>query len=502
LNINSEILSDKLRTLLNNVSDFAPESFLASLFLVIIILDLILRSRSAKIIPWLALSGFLIALFLVLRQLHGPAQFLFMNMILLDKIAVIFKILFLSAAILTVLFSELSPSFNPGRKGAGEYYAILAAIVLGLNLMAMASNLLMVYLAIEFVSIGSYILTTYNFNKKSAEAGMKYILFGAFSSGIMLYGMSLLYGFTGSLGFDSGVFKTALSFVDPIALYFCLFLISAGILFKISVVPFHIWAPDIYEGAPTPVVAFFSIAPKAAGFALLLKFVSSLAPLDYFGQYSFFDSGYLQNCLAVLVLVTLTVGNFSALLQNNAKRMLAYSSIAHAGFILTGVLAFSKSGLTSILFYLPVYLFMNFGAFILVDVLSDLADSEDVRNFKGLGIKFPFIGVIFVLIMIALTGLPPTAGFFAKFFVFSAIWGTYQATGKQIFMIVFLFGLLNNVISLFYYLKIPYYMFFKKGEKNMIKYPSKWVNILVSLVTIPLLVLFFKPDWLINLINR
>jgi NADH-quinone oxidoreductase subunit N len=498
VNTGSEMLSDKLKDILDNISDFAPESFLAGLFLVIIVLDLLLKTHYPKIIPCIALSGLLVTSYLVFQQFQTPARFLFMNMICLNKISVIFKVIFVTAGILTVLFSEVSETFNQKRKGIGEYYAILVAIVLGLHLMAMASNLLMVYMAIEFVSIGSYILTIYNFNKKSAEAGMKYILFGAFSSGIMLYGMSLLYGYTGSLNFTDVNFIEALGRIDSVAIYLSLFFVFAGLLFKVSVAPFHIWAPDIYEGAPTPVVAFFSIAPKTAGFALILNFVNSFVYVDLFK----FDHLHLQEFLAVLILLTLTIGNFSALLQNNAKRMLAYSSIAHAGFILIGVLAFSESGLTSVLFYLAVYLSMNFGAFILVDLLSDLSGSEDVRNFKGLGIKFPYIGVIFVIIMIALTGLPPTAGFFAKFFVFSAIWQTYQATGKQIFMIVFLFGLLNAVVSLFYYLRIPYYMFFKKGDKNLVKYPSKWVNILVSLVAVPLLVLFFKPDWLINLMNR
>jgi NADH-quinone oxidoreductase subunit N len=502
VNTEPEILSHKLQSILNNVSGFAPELFLSGLFILIVIADLLLKSRSPKVIPWITLSGLVFAVFLVVPQFYSNGKFLFGAMILLNKMSIIFKILFLTAGILTVLFSEVSETFNKSKKGVGEYYAILVAIVLGLNLMAMASNLLMVYLSIEFVSIGSYILVTYNFNKSSAEAGMKYILFGAFSSGLMLYGMSLLYGLTGSLNFMDPSYLKAWETFDPVILYLSLFLIFAGFLFKISVVPFHIWAPDIYEGGPTPVVAFFSIAPKAAGFAVLLKFLSTFVYWDNFGKYTIVNNVQIQDFLAILILLTLTIGNFSALLQNNAKRMLAYSSIAHAGFILIGALAFTDRGLTSVLFYFPVYLFMNFGAFLLVDVLVDISGSEDVRNFKGLGLKFPFTGVIFVIIMIALTGLPPTAGFFAKFFVFSAIWEAYQNTGKQIFIIVFLFGLLNTVISLFYYLKIPYYMFFKKVDKNLVKYPSKWVRILVSLVTIPLLVLFFKPDWLINLINR
>jgi NADH-quinone oxidoreductase subunit N len=487
------MLNQKLQLILGSLQYLGPEIILAALFIVIIIFDLLLKEKSAPVMPWIALSGLLFSLLTVCTQ--GLQGLMLGGGLFIGKV-VVFKSIFLVAGILTVILSEISPGFNKSKKGRGEYYAIMLAIILGLHMMSMASNMLIMYLSIELVSIGSYILAVFSFDRKSAEAGLKYILYGAFSSGIMLFGFSLFYGLTGSLEFSS--FYTQMQDAPSLLLIIASVMALGGLFFKIAAAPFHIWAPDVYEGAPTPVVAFFSIAPKAAGFALLFRFFGEL----YYGNIGVGGHTDYLMILGIVIIASLTIGNFSALLQNNIKRILAYSSIAHAGFILVGLLAISHNGLTSVLFYLCIYLFMNFGAFIMVDILSDLTGSEDVRNFKGIGLKFPFLGLIFVLILISLTGLPPTAGFFAKFFVFSALWEAYQASGNQMLIIVFVLGILNTVISLFYYLKIPYYMYFKKGDHIVEKYPGKWANILVSLVTVPLIVFFFRPDWLINLINR
>jgi NADH-quinone oxidoreductase subunit N len=487
------MLIQKLHSILESLQYLGPEIILALLFILIILFDLLLKEKSSIITPWIVLSGLLLTLYTVcLQNLQG---IILSSGLYIGKV-LIFKVIFLLAGILTVLLSEISPAFNKSKKGRGEYYAILVAIILGLHLMSMASNMPMMYLSIELVSIGSYILAVFSFDRRSAEAGLKYILYGAFSSGIMLFGFSLFYGLTGSLEFS--YFFTQMENAPALLLLIASIMAFGGLFFKIAAAPFHIWAPDVYEGAPMPVVSFFSVAPKAAGFALLFRFFGEL----YHGN---LRSGIQLDyplIIGIVIIASLSIGNFSALLQNNAKRILAYSSIAHAGFILTGLLALSANGLNSVLFYLVIYLFMNFGAFIMVDILSNITGSEDVRNFKGLGLKFPFIGLIFVVILISLTGLPPTAGFFAKFFVFSALWDAYQITGSQVFIIVFVFGILNTAVSLFYYLKIPYYMYFKKGEHSVEKYPGKWANILVSLITIPLIIFFFKPDWLMNLINR
>ncbi|HXA00881.1 MAG TPA: NADH-quinone oxidoreductase subunit N, partial [Cytophagaceae bacterium] len=427
------MLIQKLHSILESLQYLGPEIILAVFFVLIIIFDLLLKEKSPAITPWIALSGLLITLYTVcIQSLEGV---MLSGGLYIGKV-LIFKYIFLLAGILTVLLSEISPGFNKTKKGRGEYYAILIAIVLGLHIMSMASNMLIMYLSIELVSIGSYILSVFSFDKRSAEAGLKYILYGAFSSGIMLFGFSLFYALTGSL--DFAYFFTQLEEAPSLLLLIASMMAFGGLFFKIAAVPFHIWAPDVYEGAPIPVVSFFSIAPKAAGFALLFRFFGEL----YHGNISSGNHIDYLMIIGIVIIASLTVGNFSALLQNNAKRMLAYSSIAHAGFILIGLLALPYNGLNSVLFYLCIYLFMNFGAFIMVDILSDITGSEDVRNFKGLGLKFPFLGLIFVIILISLTGLPPTAGFFAKFFVFSALWDAYQANGNQILIIVFVFGIL------------------------------------------------------------
>ena len=494
-----KILS-QLEEIIQSLADILPEILLASLFIFLIILDLIFRRRSSKVLPYITLAGLTVVLALTGIQFceyqTPQPKFLFSRFLHLNQYEVFYKILFLFAGILTVWFCLLSRPLRD-EKIRGEFYAILITLFLSFNLMVLSSNLLMVYLSLEFVSICSYILTTFSFNRHGAEAGVKYILFGAFSSGIMLYGMSLFYGFTGDFQFVEPSYLNALEHIDKIPLLVAGILTLAGFLFKISATPFHIWVPDVYQGAPTPVVAFFSIAPKAAGIAVLINFTYPY----YFNHLHNWIVIDWQLILGVVGVLTLTVGNFAALAQNNLKRLLAFSSVGHAGFILTGLIAFSQLGVRSVLFYFSVYLFMNFAAFALVDILALLKGSDDVRKFKGLGSKIPFVGVIFVVIMVALTGLPPTAGFNAKLFVFSALWEAYQETGKQI--LLFVFGLLNTVIALFYYLKVPYYMFLKKAEdEEKIEDITLVAKIYLLVLTIPLIILFLRPDWLVNFIEK
>lgn len=494
----------QLESVFQGLREIYPETGLAVLFIILILADILLGKKAFRVLPYLTLLGLAIVLLLVLRQ-HGeseasPNKFIFGKFLHLNLYEVFFKILFLLAGMASIWMTMISTSLrNYREKLGGEYYSMLVALILGLHLLVMASNLLMIYLSLEFVSISSYILTSFAFSKKSSEAGIKYLLFGAFSSGLMLYGMSFLYGFTGSLQFYEPDFLEALQNVDPWFLTGVALLVLAGFLFKISAFPFHLWTPDVYEGAPVPVTAFFSVAPKAAGVAVLINFT-----------YPFFYNRFLdielipwKLILGVLAIATFTLGNLAALGQNNAKRLLAYSSIAHAGFILTGLLAFSAFGVQSVLFYLSIYFPMNFAAFALVEIMSEKTGSEDVRNFKGLGGKLPLAGVIFVVVMIALTGLPPTAGFHAKLLAFSALWQAYQESGESILLWVFIGGLLNSVVALFYYLKIPYFMFFRKAEGKEIEGKlGTGSSVFLLLLSLPLLVLFFKPDWLMNYIQK
>jgi NADH-quinone oxidoreductase subunit N len=249
----------------------------------------------------------------------------------------------------------------------------------------------------------------------------------------------------------------------------------------------------VYEATPTPVVAFFSTAPKAAAFVVLLRFFVANPSLSI-------GATSLTHLLAAIVLITLLVGNFSALWQNQVKRLLAFSSIAHAGFILIGIVSGNTAGWQAVLFYLTVYLFMNFGAFLLIDELQKQTGSEQVQDYKGAGLITPFLGTTFLLVMIALTGLPPTAGFTAKVFVFSALWKAWQSSESNWLLALFVIGLFNIAVALFYYLRIPFFMFFRQASEpisiNLGMY-SKW---LVIIILIPVLLFFFKTDWLMNII--
>lgn len=500
------MLSDKLNQLLQSLSGFFPEVSLAALFVVVILIDLIFYNKPKKPTIYICLLGLLLIIFLTYNQwtqLASPLP-LFLGMIVVDKTAILFKGIFLVAAVLTLLVSLRNQKESDERSylKSGEYVSLLVAMTLGLHLMAMAANLLMIYLSVELVSIASYILATFKHDKKGAEGGLKYLLFGAMSSGIMLYGMSLLYGFTGTLSLslqEGSTFVTQLSSIHPVPVLLALFLTIGGLLFKIAAVPFHIWAPDVYEASPTPVVAFFSVAPKAAGFAILLRFLihTDLIHPDLIGSENLI---LIRNILLVIAIITLIVGNFSALWQKNAKRMLAYSSIAHAGFILTGVLAVNELGWQSVLFYLTVYMFINFAAFLLVDTINSQLHSEDIEDYKGLGMQNPFLGIFFLSSMIALTGLPPTAGFTAKLFIFSALWQAYQSSGDSLVLLLFAIGLFNVVVALFYYLRIPYYMFFRNGKELITLNLGMYTILLLVILTLPVFLFFFKADWLMNII--
>jgi len=265
-----------------------------------------------------------------------------------------------------------------------------------------------------------------------------------------------------------------------------------GFVFKLGAFPLHIWTPDVYQAAPTPVLTVFSVIPKLAALAVIFKFINIVnSPLiDW------------QLWVGVLAIASMTIGNFSALWQKDIKRMLAYSSIAHAGFLLVGILAFTSGGNQAMVFYAMIYLLMNCAAFFLVQIFEKHTGTTDLNAFKGLGAKLPYLSILVLIVMIALTGLPPTAGFNAKLYMFSALWDSYQTGEKGILFWVFLFGLLNTIVSLFYYLKFPYYLFFKTGNHDIeIKGKQSIDWLWGTLLVLPLLLLFFRSDWFVGLVN-
>ena len=504
-------LPDQLKQILENMNALLPEVLLSTSFLLMILIDLVLYydyKNKQKIVENITqtssvIFGFcLISLVIILNQTAqqfyiSDDLFLFDRMLVLDLKAVLFKFLI----ILSTVF-VLAHIYVTKKKFIAEFYPMLISMVIGLCLMTMSVNMLMIYLSIEIVSVSSYILTTIDKTRKSTESGLKYILFGASASAVMLYGMSLLYGMTGTLDITSPEFSRGISQIDSVASTVAIVLIISGFLFKISASPFHVWTPDVYQSAPTSVVAFFSVAPKIAGFLVAIRFYYAVP-------------NNLQTITAVLAMASITFGNFSALWQNNAKRLLAYSTIAHSGFMLIGLVSMSQLGVTSVVFYLIITLFTNLAAFLLVDyaeqsaVTSYQSNANSLRTnnqslittFKGLGRLNPFYGIMMLMVMISLAGIPPTAGFFAKLNIFSALWETYQNTNQPILLWLFIFGLLNTAIALFFYLKIPFYLFFKEPLENQVFELNSKQYFLAIILILPILILFFKADWLMDLIS-
>jgi NADH-quinone oxidoreductase subunit N len=487
-------MSEKI---VQDLAYFLPEIAITAALLVAIIADLIFR-RTSTVVTGIVLAGLVLAGVLVLGQ-TGMQTSIFSNMLAVDPFAVFFKLVILVCAIFIVVFSLSSAELNmPGRR-LGEYYALLLGLTLGMMLMAGANNLLMMYLALELSSLSSYILSGYTKEAPdSSEAALKYVIFGALSSGLMLYGFSILYGLTGSL--DLAVINQALPGVLAIGGTSAFMLLAAGLLavagfgYKISAVPFHSWAPDVYEGAPITITAFLSVASKAAGFAMLIRFFK-VAFIDTnaislpIGTWALLRGLDWVSIIAVLSVLTMTIGNLIAVWQNNLKRLLAYSSIAHAGYMLTGVVVLNNEGVAAILIYFVVYLFMNLGAFYAVMLIANQTGSEDIEEYRGLGSRAPYLTVALAIFLVSLTGLPPTAGFIGKLYLFAALINSGWVWLAMV-------AGLNTVISLYYYVRIIRNMFLRPLEQAgapLVFGRFQMVMVTVLLVPTLLLGLYFGP---------
>jgi NADH-quinone oxidoreductase subunit N len=336
-------------------------------------------------------------------------------------------------------------------------------------LMAGANNLLMMYLALELSSISSYLLSGYTREAAdSSEASLKYVIYGALSSGLMLYGISILYGLTGSLDLATinHIVPVVISAGGP-PLYGLLIagiLTLAGFGYKISAVPFHFWAPDVYEGAPITITAFLAVASKAGGFAMLIRFLKvtffdATGVMAAAGTWEAVRGLRWVDLVAILSVLSMTVGNLTAIWQNNLKRLLAYSSIAHAGYMLMGVAVLNDEGIAAVMLYFVIYLFMNLGAFYAVMLIADKTGSEDIDDYKGLGSRAPFLAVALAIFLISLSGLPPTAGFIGKLYLFAAL-----INKGWIWLAIV--GALNSVIALYYYVRVIRNMFLRTDEQQ------------------------------------
>ena len=430
-----------------STSDFyyiLPELVLTAGALVVLIADVLLPKDRRAALSWVTL----IALGATLASLAPFASTrveIAHGLIAVDRFALFFKILFLVAAAITVLMSVRYLEVEGASPG--EYYFLILCATLGMMIMAGGIDLVTIFIGLETMAVSFYILAGFiKPSQRSNEAAVKYFLLGAFSLGILLYGMSLMYGLSGTTNLRVMATRFAGQEQNPL-LVLAVILVVAGVGFKIAAVPFHMWAPDVYEGAPTPITAFLSVGSKAASFAMLLRiFVEGLPAM----------SGDWRLLFYVLSIVTMTVGNFAAVTQSNLKRMLAYSSIAHAGYVLIGVVAGTARGVTAMLIYLLVYSFMQLGAFAVIVLLrrEDVVGDE-LKDFSGLHVRNPFAAFAMLLFMLSLGGIPPTAGFMGKFWLFSS------AIDAGYYWLAVI-GVLNSAVSLYYYVRVVVFMYLKK----------------------------------------
>ena len=423
-----------------------PEILLLILGVIVLVLDLILPREQHRNLGWVTAvgMGLIMLLSIPARPVGGPSLE-WGGMITHDWLSFTLTLLFIFGAGITALFAMDYKELG----SRGEFYVLMIASTIGMGFMASSADLVMLYLAIETVSIPLYILAGFFVrDPKSTEAGFKYLLFGAMTSAVMLYGFTLLYGVSGTTNLLEIVTGLLEGQITAPMLVGSLLLILVGFSFKISVVPFHFWAPDVYEGAPTPVAGFLSTASKAAGFAVLIRVLLFIFPVELW-----------SSILAALAVATMTLGNLVALTQRNIKRLLAYSSIAHAGYILIGVVSLSALGLTSVVYYLIAYLVTNLTAFGVVAAFGRISGSDDLTAYYGLSRRSPGLALIMMVAFLSLAGMPPLAGFVAKIFVFLA-----AVNSGLIWLAVV--GVLNSIVGLYYYLTVLKYVYLYRSDEE------------------------------------
>jgi NADH-quinone oxidoreductase subunit N len=474
---------------------FIPELVISATLVLIVLADLI-SGQNRKLLPYISVGGLLVAGYFVI-DLFGTNSFAFSlkegsGMMIVDSFGNFFKILVIVSTIFVVIFSATSKEIKDSFERHGEYYTLMFGMVLGMFFMISAADLIIIYLALELLSLSSYILAGFNKTvKRNSEASLKYVIYGSISSGIMLFGISLLFGLTGSTNLYEINSLIQMQEFQSVTFLLSGLLIFVGVGYKISAAPFHFWTPDVYEGAPVAITAYLSVASKAAGFALLIRFIkiTFMRSVDSAGYWHLIELFDWQTFLVAISILTMTLGNFAALWQRNLKRMLAYSSIAHAGYLLLGLATLSNQGILAIIVYFAIYAFMNLGAFLVVMLIANKTGSEELDDYNGLGYATPLLGVSLAIFLVSLTGLPPTAGFIAKLYLFIALIDANMVT-------VAVIALLNTVVSLYYYIRVLKHMYLNKSEKELGIWQVSGVNTAVVLaLVIPVLIfgIYFTP---------
>ena len=483
-----------------SINNFIPEIILVCGFLFSILLDVAIRKSGDKRITMyfaifvLALAGVVSAtqwltfepghlkdwkggspLFPYTQSLFAPdvknAEMTNgYGMAVVDNFSVFFKLIVSVSGIFVLLMSLASRELNARGKRFGEYASLILGMSIGMYLMPASMDLITMYISMELVSIAGYILAGFSKDAEhSAESSLKYILFGALASGMMLYGFSLFYGLTGTTSIIGIRNVLALSpathtGANLYVLWSATALALVGMGYKISAVPFHFWTPDVYEGAPTPVTALLSVASKAAGFGMLIRFLIFIFPEGTAANIPLLNWSVLIGGLAA---VTMTVGNFAALLQSNVRRMLAYSSIAHAGYMLAAVAVAGASGVVAVMVYLATYLFMQLGAFYAVMLIDNKIGTEEIDDYRGLASRSPLVCVALLVFLISLTGIPLSAGFIGKFYLFTALLTPEHTTHTIPWLWLAVVAIANAIVALYYYLRVAGAMFLKRPLRDM-----------------------------------
>ncbi|PLX50085.1 MAG: NADH-quinone oxidoreductase subunit N [Desulfobulbaceae bacterium] len=472
--------------ILTPLAPLAPELLLICLGLLLVVVDLFLGEKR-HILPWLAALGTLTGLFLLGNGSGHFSDGLFGGMYILDAYSLFFKVICLIGVLFTVMLSVRY--LDTEKMHQGEYYSLLVFAAVGMMVMVSAADMIVLYLGLELMALSVYCLVgLLKSDSRSNEAALKYFLMGAFSSGILLYGISLIYGMTGTTDLQLISQRlTELNLADNTLLFIALGMVLIAFSFKVAAAPFHMWAPDAYEGAPTPITAFMSVGPKAASFAVLGRILLSGFPELHV---------HWGPLIAGIALLTMATGNILAISQTNIKRMLAYSSIAHAGFALLGILATSNEGVSAIMNYMLIYAFMNMGAFAIIIMLNNRERrGEQLKDYRGLAQTNPVAAALMLIFMFSLTGIPPTAGFIGKFYLFLAAMNAGY-TGTVIAAVIL------SAVSAYYYLRVVRYMYMYDSEKGEAVAMSPSLTAALIFAVIGVIGLGVAPGWVLEMASQ
>lgn len=482
--------------IIDSVRSFRPEIAISIAFIGTIFCSLFADRYWKQASFSVFLIGLLAAGYLTYTQNTENIP-VFFDMLRIDTFSQYARLIILFAVAIIGLYIQQYGSYQLPKKRLGDIYSILLATTLGLHLLTLTTHWIMAFIAVEMVSIGSYVLVAYFAqNKKESEAAMKYVLFGSTCAAFMLYGLSLLYGFTGSLDFSSIAQMKGLIAAPMVLSTVALLFVFVGIGFKLGFVPFHVWTPDVYEGAPTPITAFLATVPKVGAIVLFSRLILAwTASPFYFGEVTL-------HFLCFVAIVTMLIGNLVALRQQNIKRLLAYSSVGHTGFLLLAVLSYVHHEPEVLFFYLATYTLMNLAVFGFIMILEKQTGSANLADYAGLGKRFPLVFTGLTFVGISLVGLPPTAGFVGKLLVFTSIFDIYQTLDQSLYLYLLIVGVLTSVISLFYYLKIPLYGFLRQASSGTIMDLSNRISCpvygIALFFTVLLLVFGLFPDLLLD----